>query len=50
MTDKVDGIEQEFITSVTYTLSPDGKTLTVDELHKSKLNGEKTIKNIYRKK
>lgn len=50
MTDKVDDIDQEFTTEFTYTLSSDGKTLTVEELHNSKLNGEKTIKNVYRKK
>lgn len=50
MTDKIDGIAQDFTTAFTYKLSADGKTLTVEELHKSKLNGEKTIKNVYKKK
>jgi hypothetical protein len=50
MTDKIDGVAQDFITAFTYKLSADGKTLTVAELNKSKLNGEKTVKNIYKKK
>lgn len=50
MTDKIDGVAQDFITAFTYKLSADGKTLTVEEMHKSKLNGEKTVKNVYRKK
>jgi hypothetical protein len=50
MTDAVDGIAQDFTTAFTYVLSADLKTLTVEELHKSKLNGEKTIKNVYRKR
>lgn len=50
MTDKIDGVAQDFITAFTYKLSSDGKTLTVEELHKSKLNGEKKVKNVYKKK
>lgn len=50
MTDTVDGVAQDFITATAYSQSPDGKTLTVSETRKSKLNGEKTEKSIYRKK
>jgi hypothetical protein len=50
MTDKIDGVAQDFLTANTYKLSADGKTLTVEEFHKSKLNGEKTIKKVYKKK
>jgi hypothetical protein len=50
MTASIDGVAQEFITATTYNLSADGKTLLVSELHKSKLNGEKTVKKVYRKK
>jgi hypothetical protein len=50
MTDTIDGVPQDFLTAMTYRLSEDGKTLFIDELHKSKLNGEKTIKKVYKKK
>lgn len=50
MTDSIDGVPQEFLTAMTYRLSEDGKTLFIDEFHKSKLNGEQTIKKVYKKK
>ena len=50
MTASIDGVAQDFITVATYKLSEDGKTLIIEELHKSKLNGERTIKKTYRKK
>jgi hypothetical protein len=50
MTDVVDGVSQDFLTANTYQLSDEGKTLTVGEFHKSKLNGEETIKKVYIKK
>jgi hypothetical protein len=49
MTAAIDGVAQDFITAITYKLSEDGKTLTINELNKSKLNGEETIKKIYKK-
>jgi hypothetical protein len=50
MTATIDGVAQDFLTSKTYKLGEDGKTLVVDEFKKSKLNGEKTIKKVYLKK
>jgi hypothetical protein len=50
MTATLDGEAQEFLYTMTYTLSEDGKTLFVDDFRKSKLNGEKTIKKVYSKK
>jgi hypothetical protein len=50
MTASIDGVSQDFLTAMTYSLSGDGKILTVKELNKSKLNGEKTVKKIYKKK
>jgi hypothetical protein len=50
MTATIDGVVQDFLTANTYKLGADGKTLVVEELHKSKLNGEKTIKKVYLKK
>lgn len=50
MTADIDGVAQDFITAKTYKLGEDGKTLVVVELNKSKLNGEKTIRKIYKKK
>jgi hypothetical protein len=50
MTASIDGVAQDFLTAMTYRLSDDGKTLFVEELNKSRLNGEKTIKKVYKKK
>ena len=50
MTDSIDGVAQDFLTANTYKLSDDGKTLIIEEFHKSKLNGEETIKNVYKKR
>ncbi len=50
MTASIDGVAQDFVTTKTYKISEDGKTLTVIEFNKSKLNGEKTIKKVYKKK
>ena len=50
MTATIDGAKQDFITTNTYNLNDDGKTLVVVEFNKSLLNGEKTVKKIYRKK
>lgn len=50
MTASIDGVAQDFITAMTYKLSDDGKILVIEELNKSKLNGERTIKKIYKKK
>jgi hypothetical protein len=47
MTATIDGTAQEFLTAKTYKLGDDGKTLLVEELKKSLLNGEKTIKKVY---
>lgn len=50
MTASIDGVKQDFLTANTYKLSDDGKTLFAEEFHKSKLNGEKRIKKVYRRK
>ena len=50
MTATIDGVAQEFVTTMTYKISEDGKTLVVVEFNKSKLNGEKTVKKTYKKK
>jgi hypothetical protein len=50
MTATIDGAAQDFITADTYKLSDDGKTLFIDDLHKSKIGGEKTFKKVYNKK
>ena len=50
MTATIDGVAQDFLTAKTYKLGENGKTLVVDELNRSKLNGEKTIKKVYVKK
>jgi hypothetical protein len=50
MTDAIDGVKQDFLTAMSYRLSEDCKTLFKDEFYKSKLNGEKTIKKVYKKK
>jgi hypothetical protein len=50
MTAKIDGVAQDFITTMTYKISEDGKTLLVSEFNKSKLNGEKTVKKVYKRK
>jgi hypothetical protein len=49
MTDSVDGVAQDFLTA-NYKLSDDHNTLVIEEFHKSILNGEKTIKKMYKKK
>jgi hypothetical protein len=49
MSDKIDGVAQDFTTANSYKLSDDGQTLTVAELNKSKLNGEKTVRKVYKK-
>jgi hypothetical protein len=48
MTDSIDGVAQEFLTSYTYKLSDDRKSLVIEEFHKSKLNGEQKIKKVYK--
>jgi hypothetical protein len=50
MTVTIDGAAQDFLTAKSYKLGEDGKTLVVEELKKSKLNGEKTIKKVYLRK
>ncbi|HEX2967902.1 MAG TPA: hypothetical protein VHO46_02270 [Bacteroidales bacterium] len=50
MTASIDGVAQDFLTATTYSLSADGKTLTAEELKSSKLNGDRKVKKIYRKK
>jgi hypothetical protein len=50
MTATIDGVAQDFIATKTYKISDDGKTLVVVEFRKSKLNGEKTVKKVYKKK
>jgi hypothetical protein len=50
MTDSIDGVAQDFLTEYTNKLSDDGKTLTIEEFYKSKLNGERTIKEVSKKK
>ncbi len=50
MTATIDGVAQDFVTTKTYKISEDGKTLAVVELNKSKLNGEKTVRKVYKKK
>jgi hypothetical protein len=50
MTASIDGVSQDFLTAITYKLSEDGKTLIIEELNKSKLNGEKIVNKIYKKK
>jgi hypothetical protein len=50
MTATIDAVAQDFLTVSTYQLMEDGKTLFVEELRKSKLNGEKKTKKMYKKK
>ena len=50
MTDSIDGVAMEFLTANTFKLSDGGKTLIIEELNKSGLNGAKTIKKVYKKK
>jgi len=50
MTASIDGVAQDFLTATTYKLSEDSKTLVTEELKKSDLNGEKTIRKVYKKK
>jgi hypothetical protein len=50
MTDAIDGVKQDFLTAMAYRLSGDRETLFIDEFYKSRLNGEKTVKKVYRKK
>jgi hypothetical protein len=50
MTDSIDGVAQDFLVANTYKLSDGGKTLIIKEFHKSKLNGEQTVKKVYSKK
>jgi hypothetical protein len=50
MTATVDGKAQDFITADTYKLSDDGKTLVIEDMHKSSIGGEKTFKKAYKKK
>lgn len=50
MTASVDGVPQDFITAMSYRLSDGGKTLIVEEMNKSRLNGERTVKKVYKKK
>jgi hypothetical protein len=44
-----DGVSREILITETYSLSDDGKTLTIAEFHKAEL-GEKKSTNIYNKK
>jgi len=46
----LDDVAQDFLVANTYKLSDDGETLMNEEFRKSKLNGEKTIKKVYKKK
>jgi hypothetical protein len=46
----LDDVAQDFLVANTYKLSDEGKTLVNEEFRKSKLNGEKTIKKVYKKK
>jgi hypothetical protein len=50
MTATIDGVAQDFITQLTFRLSDDGKTLTMEEVTKSKLNGERTVRSVFIKK
>jgi hypothetical protein len=50
MTAVVDGASMDFVIMDTYKLSSDGKTLTIEDLHRSKIGGEKTVKKVYNKK
>jgi hypothetical protein len=50
MTDSIDGVAQEFLYANTYKILDGGKKLVIDELYKSKLNGEKRIRKVYMKK
>jgi hypothetical protein len=50
MTATIDGVAQNFLTAKTYKLTGDEKTLIIEELNKSNLNGERTIRKIYKKK
>jgi hypothetical protein len=49
MTATIDGVAQDFLTAWTYTLTDGGKTLVVEEVRRSILNGERIIKKIYKK-
>ncbi len=44
-----EGVSKEILINSTYTLSDDGKTLTIDEYHKAELGETKTI-DVYHKK
>lgn len=50
MSASIDGVAQDFVTAITYRLSEDGKTLVIEELNISKLNGETIVKKLYKKK
>jgi hypothetical protein len=45
----IDGVSKEVLINDTYTLSDDGKTLTIAEFHKAELGETKTI-DVYHKK
>lgn len=45
----IDGVSKEILIDDTYTLSDDGKTLTIAEFHKAELGETKTI-DVYHKK
>lgn len=50
MTDSIDGEAQDFLTANTYRLADDRKTLFIEVFYKSKLNGEKKIKKVYKQR
>jgi hypothetical protein len=50
ITATIDGKAQDFITADTYKMSADGKTLVIEDMHKSSIGGEKTYKKAYKKK
>ena len=45
----MDGVSKEILINDTYTLSDDGKTLTITEFHKAELGETKTT-DVYHKK
>jgi hypothetical protein len=45
----IDGVSKEILINDTYTLSDDGKTLTINEFHKAELGETKTT-DVYHKK
>jgi hypothetical protein len=49
-TQKLKGVPQDFLTEDSYSLSNNGKTLTIEQHSKNPVTGEKTTRRVYNKK